>query len=89
MDNQLALTAQRIKELRRIIGKTPEEMAIITGVSVEDYVRCENGESDFSFTFLHKCAKTFGVDIADLLTGEVKEGRVELKPYEVLVLEKI
>ena len=25
----------------------------------------------------------------DLLTGEVKEGRVELKPYEVLVLEKI
>ena len=70
MDNQLALTAQRIKELRRIIGKTPEEMAIITGVSVEDYVRCENGESDFSFTFLHKCAKTFGVDIADLLTGE-------------------
>ena len=70
MENQLALTAQRIKELRRIIGKTPEEMAIITGVSVEDYVRCENGESDFSFTFLHKCAKTFGVDIADLLTGE-------------------
>ena len=26
MDNQLVLTAQRIKELRRIIGKSPEEI---------------------------------------------------------------
>ena len=70
MDNQLVLTAQRIKELRRIIGKSPEEMAAITGISVEDYLHCENGESDFSFSFLHKCAKEFNVDITDLLTGE-------------------
>lgn len=70
MDNQLVLTAQRIKELRQITGKTPEEMASITGVSVEDYLSCESGSSDFSFTFLHKCAKAFGVDITDLMTGE-------------------
>lgn len=70
MDNQLVLTAQRIKELRNIIGKTPEEMATITGVTVDDYLSYESGSSDFSFTFLHKCAKAFGVDITDLLTGE-------------------
>lgn len=39
----------------------------------EEYLACENGASDFSFTFLYKCAKKFGVDIAELITGEVPE----------------
>ncbi len=70
MDYQVKQTAERIKELRLVFKKTPEEMAEITGVTVEDYNLCESGEHDFSFTFLHKCAIAFGVDIKDLITGE-------------------
>ncbi len=70
MENQVKLTAQRIQELRRIIGKTAEEMASIIGISTEAYIEFESGNADFTFTFLHKCAKIFNVDITDLLTGE-------------------
>lgn len=35
-----------------------------------EYTALEGGEQDFSFTFLHKCAEKFGVDIVELLTGE-------------------
>ena len=34
MENQVKMTAQRIKELRSIIGKSPEEMAAIPPVSI-------------------------------------------------------
>ncbi len=70
MDNQVLLTAQRIAELRSISGKSVEEMASVTGVSAEEYIALEAGTVDFPFTFLHKCAKCFGVDITDLITGE-------------------
>ncbi len=70
MDNQVVAIAHRIKELRQILGKTPEEMAAITNTTVEDYLRSENGENDFSFTFVHSCANAFGVDIAELIKGE-------------------
>ncbi len=70
MDNQLVLTAKRIAELRNISGKSVEDMAILTGITSDEYIALESGTVDFPFTFLHKCAKAFGVDIADLLTGE-------------------
>lgn len=70
MENQVLQTAQRIKELRSIIGLSVEKMAEITGVTPEEYVAAEEGKSDFSFTFLHKCAIGFGVDISDIITGE-------------------
>ena len=59
--NQLAEVSLRIKELRRIAGYTPEEMAVQTEVSTEQYLSYESGTEDLPFTFLHKCALTFGV----------------------------
>ncbi|MBQ4575460.1 MAG: AMP-binding protein [Clostridia bacterium] len=70
MDRQVTMIAERIRGLRKILGKSVEDMAAVTGISAADYERCENGENDFSFTFLHKCAKEFGVDITALITGE-------------------
>ncbi|MBO5274516.1 MAG: cupin domain-containing protein, partial [Clostridia bacterium] len=70
MDRQVTMIAERIRGLRKILGKNIEDMAAVTGISAADYERCENGENDFSFTFLHKCAKEFGVDITALITGE-------------------
>jgi Acyl-coenzyme A synthetases/AMP-(fatty) acid ligases len=70
MENQVLLIAKRIEELRRITGKSPEDMAAVTNVSVEEYLKSEAGENDFSFTFVHNCAKAFGVDITELITGD-------------------
>ncbi|MBQ7161181.1 MAG: AMP-binding protein [Clostridia bacterium] len=62
--------AQRIREMREISGFTQEEMAEKVEVSLDDYVRYENGRTDFPFTFIHKCALAFGIGITDLLEGE-------------------
>lgn len=62
--------AARIKGLREMMEISTEEMASCVGVDENEYIQCENGESDFSFTFLYKCANRFGVDIAELVLGE-------------------
>ena len=69
MDYSLKDVAGRIKDLREAKGYTAEELAKLTGVSVEDYMMLEQGESDFSFTFIYKCAKACGVEVVDLLEG--------------------
>ena len=71
MENQMAQVAQRISGLRLMMEISEEEMAGITGVTLEEYRACEAGQNDFSFTFLYKCAQRFGVDISELVTGDV------------------
>ncbi len=69
LKTQLAEVAQRIRTMREITGLSEEEMAKCTGVSREEYQRCEAGDQDFSFTFIYKCAKRFGIDPTDLIRG--------------------
>lgn len=61
--------ASRIKEMREIMGWTIEEMAQKTDTSEKEYLSYESGESDLPFTFIHKCALSFDVDLTDLLEG--------------------
>ena len=69
MDYSLKEVAGRIKDLREAKGYTPEELSKLTGVSVDDYMLLEKGETDFSFTFIYKCAKACDVEVVDLLEG--------------------
>ena len=69
MENKLKEIAERLRALREIMGFSVAEMAERTDVSVEEYENVESGASDFSFTFIHKCAQTFGVDATDILKG--------------------
>ena len=69
MDYSLKEVAGRIKDLREAMGYTPEELAKLTGVSTEDYLQLEKGETDFSFTFIYKCAKACDVEVVDILEG--------------------
>ncbi len=62
--------AERIKGLRVIMEISEKEMAAVCGVSLDEYLKAESGGSDFSFTFLYKCAGRFGVDISELISGE-------------------
>ena len=67
--NQLQEVGYRIREMRNIAGLSVEQMAEKTGVSLTEYERYEAGECDFPFTFIHKCAKAFGIELTDLLEG--------------------
>ncbi len=61
--------AQRIKTLREIVGLTQEEMALKTGVSIEEYIACEEGKEDLNFAFLYKCSLALNVDVTDIIDG--------------------
>ncbi|MDD6308530.1 MAG: XRE family transcriptional regulator, partial [Clostridia bacterium] len=54
---------------RELLELSHAEMAEITGMSVSEYMAMEEGKNDFTFTFIYKCAKRFGVDMVELLDG--------------------
>ena len=67
--NQLMDIAMRIRDMREILGYSMQKMAELTEVSEAVYRQYESGTVDLPFTFLHKCAKVFGVEITVLLEG--------------------
>ena len=67
--NQLMDIAMRIRDMREILGYSMEKMAELSEVSADMYRLYESGTVDLPFTFLHKCAKVFGVEITVLLEG--------------------
>ena len=72
--------ANRIRSLREDNEFSIEEMAEATGRSAEEYSARESGDMDLTFTFVYKCAKKFGVDVVELLTGESPR----LRHYEIV-----
>ena len=66
---QLQEIAERISDMREVMGYSEAEMAEKTEVSLALYTAYESGEVDLPFTFIHKCALAFGIDITDLLEG--------------------
>ena len=67
--NKLSEVAKRIREMREIYGFSVEEMAKKSEVSLDDYLSYESGSKDFPFTFIHKCALAFDIDMTELLEG--------------------
>ena len=61
--------ALRIREMRQIMGYSTQEMAIRTQLDEKTYIAYEGGTVDLPFTFIHKCALAFGVELTDLLEG--------------------
>lgn len=76
---QLSEVASRIKEMREIMGYSTLEMAGKTDVTEEKYLCYESGKADIPFTFIHKCALEFGVEMTELLEGKT----AKLKSYTV------
>lgn len=66
---QLSEIAERIRELREIMGWSAAEMADKTEVTPEAYALYESGSADIPFTFIHKCALAFNVELTELLEG--------------------
>ncbi len=66
---QLLEIALRIREMREIMGWSIAEMASKTEVSEEKYISYESAEADIPFSFIHKCALCFDVELTELLEG--------------------
>ena len=71
--------ATRIRELREISGFSVEQIAKAADMTPEQYLEHESGSLDLPFTFIHKCAQAFDVEIIDLLEGK----SAYLKSYTV------
>jgi len=67
--SQLQEVAARIREMREIMGFSMNTMAQKTNLSLAEYKAFESGETDLPFSFIHKCALAFNIDITDLLEG--------------------
>ena len=80
VETKLGEVAKRIRELREIEGFSIEEMAQKTELSVEEYKNYENGNIDLPFTFIHKCALAFNIEMIDLIEGS----SANLSSYQVI-----
>ncbi|MBR6633486.1 MAG: AMP-binding protein [Clostridia bacterium] len=69
LDFKIKEMAGRIRELREIEGLSADEMAKKTGVALDEYVSCEQGESDLTFAFIYRCALALNVDVTDIIEG--------------------
>lgn len=70
MEDKILMIAERMKALREIMDVPVREMADTVGLTDAQYLEHENGQHDFSFSFLYSVANKLGVDIIDLMTGE-------------------
>lgn len=70
MEMKLAEIAERIRSLRESLEISLVDAAAYCGLSADEYALLESGATDFTFTFLYRCAELFGVDMVELLTGD-------------------
>ncbi|MBO4660332.1 MAG: helix-turn-helix transcriptional regulator [Prevotella sp.] len=70
MDEQLKQIGERLRGLRDVLEITKEQVAQLCGISVEQYERMENGESELSVANLQKISKEYGVSLDVLMFGE-------------------
>lgn len=69
MEEQLIEMGYRLAELREIKGLSQEDLAKKLNVSLEEYRAYEEGQRDFSFSFMFNVATILGVDVFNLLSG--------------------
>ena len=66
---QLSEIAARIKEMRTIMGWSISELAEKVEFTEERCTVYESGMIDIPFSFIHKCALAFDVEMSELLEG--------------------
>ena len=69
LDYRIQEMAGRIRELREIMNLSYADMALKTGITEEEYRRCEDGAADLNFAFLYRCALAFNVDVVEIIEG--------------------
>ena len=70
MTEQLKEIGTRLEELRDICDISAEDMANKMGMTVEEYRAYEEGQLDYSFSFLYNAASVLGVEVVDIMSGD-------------------
>ena len=70
MDEQLKQIGERLRGLRDVLDIEAGDMAKLCGISLEQYQKMEQGESELSVANLQKIAKEYGVSLDVLMFGE-------------------
>ncbi len=70
MEDSIKQIGQRLKGLREVLDIPAEEVAEVCGVSLEHYLKMEEGNADPSVYRLSKISKRYGIALDVLLFGE-------------------
>ncbi len=80
MNYNIKEVSSRLKSTREYLDITEEFMAARTSTSIDEYRSFENGEKDFSLSFLNSAAEALGIEMIELLTGS----EPKLETYSVV-----
>ena len=69
MTEELKQIGERITALREIMGVDAQTLADAVGLPLDEYLKYENGEVDFSFGFVYTIATVLGRDVMEIMTG--------------------
>ena len=70
MDEQLKQIGERLRGLRDVLDIEADDIARLCGITVEQYKKMEQGESELSVANLQKIAKEYSVSLDVLMFGE-------------------
>ena len=69
MNEKVQDIAARIKGLRLLSGMSEQEAAKAVNLSVNEYLKYENGEDDMPISILYGISDFYHVDLTEILTG--------------------
>lgn len=70
MNEQIKQIAERLAGLRDALEVTPEEMAKVCNLKVDDYLALESGMVDIPVSVLYQIAQAYGVELTTLMFGD-------------------
>lgn len=70
MNEQIKQIAERLAGLRDALEITPEEIAKVCNLSVDQYLLLESGTVDISVSVLHQISQAYGVELTTLMFGD-------------------
>lgn len=69
-EESIKLIGERLKGLRDVLDIPVEDIAQTCGISPEEYLKMEQGESELHVSNLQKIAKKYGISLDELMFGE-------------------
>lgn len=70
ISDQVKQIKNRISYLRDVLDISVEEISNSLGISIEQYIEYEQGESDIPAGIIYGIASKFDIDVTEILTGE-------------------
>ena len=70
MEDEIKQIGERLKGLREVLEIPAQEVADLCGMSLDDYIRTEEGEAELSISSMQKISKQYGIALDVLLFGE-------------------